>query len=469
MKYTFVMLLLVVTLAMYSIQLEGIGFGVTQDEAKANALKDLAGLIESNVKTEISRVAEQVNHDTKNTYSEYVKSDVNVKTDLPIMGATFQITKNKTKEYPFSAKASFDTDKSIVLYKEKLKEIGVEVESLLKNIEKSTNDIKLKLLNELMTLVTSYQKYRLVSVYLAISEIPDMSLTKSDVLTMISGYQNNCDSIEKGALLIAEDFKEYKGVFIYPATPANSNEVTQFSKMLNDYLSLKMSDHQLYSDAKYYLRSNYDILNDGIHMVSQLFDKENNIIKSRITRFLPASYINVAYKPEHVAMSSLLNNAVSSSDMKIELTTNKGKTNLLFIEGEEIELLAKVNRSGFIYFAGYVLHNAKEFSYLLELNEAKNNRKFIVFVNDDDVNKWISLGKFQVSSPFGVESLQAIASTKDLIDSIPDAIFDSESGYYVINGGTPEKILVNTRGLKPKETKVIKNAETSLMFTTYSK
>ena len=141
MKYTFVMLLLVVTLAMYSIQLEGIGFGVTQDEAKANALKDLAGLIESNVKTEISRVAEQVNHDTKNTYSEYVKSDVNVKTDLPIMGATFQITKNKTKEYPFSAKASFDTDKSIVLYKEKLKEIGVEVESLLKNIEKSTNPL----------------------------------------------------------------------------------------------------------------------------------------------------------------------------------------------------------------------------------------------------------------------------------------------------------------------------------------
>ena len=106
---------------------------------------------------------------------------------------------------------------------------------------------------------------------------------------------------------------------------------------------------------------------------------------------------------------------------------------------------------------------------MVDLTDASGKRKFIYYVAADDVNKWVSLGEFEAASPFGVESIQLIASEKDLIDKLPHHQYDHETEYHVIATNIEEGVSLtrSTRGLKKKEnTQVAESAETVLMFTT---
>jgi hypothetical protein len=87
-----------------------------------------------------------------------------------------------------------------------------------------------------------------------------------------------------------------------------------------------------------------------------------------------------------------------------------------------------------------------------------------MFINADDANHWISLGTFTVEEPFGVESLQIIASNKK-ITTLPKTKYDEDSGYYIISKNI-NKTLMATRGLKKKKSKKIEISEDVLSFTT---
>ena len=57
---------------------------------------------------------------------------------------------------------------------------------------------------------------------------------------------------------------------------------------------------------------------------------------------------------------------------------------------------------------------------MLELEEeARAPRRFVQFVNADGVNRWISLGEFEIYPPLGLEHLQVIASKEDLVWRLP--------------------------------------------------
>ena len=111
-----------------------------------------------------------------------------------------------------------------------------------------------------------------------------------------------------------------------------------------------------------------------------------------------------------------------------------------------------VYEKGYVYFTGQI----------------RGGRKFIRYVNIDDVNKWISLGRFEIVAPFGVESLQLIASSKDLIDRLPSCGYDNETQLYVVSRD-PSKAVLNTRAIKKKISKKVKSAEAVLLFTTMKK
>jgi len=123
-------------------------------------------------------------------------------------------------------------------------------------------------------------------------------------------------------------------------------------------------------------------------------------------------------------------------------------------------------RSGYFYLVGHTKTRGVEKSYLLDLQDAPGNRKFINYVNADDANRWISLGEFEVQPPFGIESLQIIASSKDLVDAVPNTSFDGS--YYLISNNLKEGVAL-TRGLvkKKKKAEKLKPAEAVLMFSTF--
>jgi hypothetical protein len=201
-----------------------------------------------------------------------------------------------------------------------------------------------------------------------------------------------------------------------------------------------------------------------------LLDNVGNTLQTRLVTLSPDSYKGLQVKPATIDFDRLLHEGIAvSNDFRVQITTNRGNENVLFNDKEEVELLVKVSRPGYFFVVGHVVKKDENSSYLLELGHADNDRRFIRYVNADDVNKWLSIGKFEVTAPFGVESLQVLASKDDPIDRLPTHLLDSKSELYV-TAGSAEQSIINTRALKPKRTVDDKayQAETVLMFTTMS-
>ena len=108
---------------------------------------------------------------------------------------------------------------------------------------------------------------------------------------------------------------------------------------------------------------------------------------------------------------------------------------------------------------------------MLELEEkARAPRRFVQFVNSNDINCWISLGEFETYPPLGLEHLQVIASKEDLVWRLAKHRFDEESEFYLV-GKDPKVGLVKPQAYKgPKKKKLRKyNAEAVLTYTSLAK
>ena len=104
---------------------------------------------------------------------------------------------------------------------------------------------------------------------------------------------------------------------------------------------------------------------------------------------------------------------------------------------------------------------------MLDLEEeARATRRFVQFVNANDINCFISLGEFEIYPPLGLEHLQVIASKEDLIWRLPKYRFNEESEFYLV-GKYPKNGLVKIQAaVRPKKKKSQKyNAEAVLTYT----
>ena len=130
-----------------------------------------------------------------------------------------------------------------------------------------------------------------------------------------------------------------------------------------------------------------------------------------------------------------------------------------------MRILYQAESTWIFLFIGHTKSTQDEKSYLLDLQDAPGNRKFIQYVNADDANRWIALGEFQIEPPFGIESLQVVAMKQDPLTAIPNTKYDGN--YYTISNDISEGV-AKTRGLVKKKKKVdkVKPAEAVLMFTT---
>ncbi len=138
-----------------------------------------------------------------------------------------------------------------------------------------------------------------------------------------------------------------------------------------------------------------------------------------------------------------------------------------FLENSDLIFYVKLNKPGYFYIVGHTFAGEEPFSYLLELaEEASVPRRFVQFVNADDVNRWISLGEFEIYPPLGLEHLQVIASKEDLVERLPKYRFDEESEFYLV-GKDPRDGLVKTRAAKRPKKKKPENygAEAVLTYT----
>ncbi len=456
MKKTAVIIISLLLLSNVAIaeRLSGSGFGETKKEAKKEALADLSQTIKVEVRSEFKSVITQKNQGV----DELKTKAIHLKSDLPILGADYDELTSK-KGYMVDAVLHFSKVKLYELELKKIKDI------ISKNIAQynkaTTNAGKVAFLRTILTNIDQYYKYRIVAQLMHSKNIPEIKVTATEIKNRLTKLEKKADTINFGAKVLTRGIKKRK-IYVYPPTTGNSSEITQFGSSVKDYLSKYLNTVSNPAAASYFLAGEYRLLKTGIELTSHLLDRKGNTIQTAVTFFLPSAYKGYKIKPVTLDFEKLLKSGyIVSGDFKADIKTEKGKRDLLYKKGDSMRLFVKMNKPGYFYF---IVHNLKKkkYSYLVNFNDEPGNRKFVYYVNGDYVNKWVELGEFSVVAPFGVETLQLFASTKDIIDSLPASFYDNKTELYKL-GSKPKKALIATRGLIMK--KKTATTEASLVFT----
>jgi hypothetical protein len=439
--------------------ISGVGFAQTNKQAKKEALADLSQVIKSEVRSSFVSKTKTKGRDA----SSSSESNIKISSNLPILGASFSFT---DRELEVEAKVKLSPAKVNKLYVKKLKNLNQEIKSLIKEIEITNSaSIKLLLYMDIYSLLKEYDRYESVAVVLGADLPKRPTITKSKVKLELRVLNSNIDSLEMASKILAQSFRE-QDIYIYPPLMQNNTTVAEFGSVFLKELKTMINYAKKPRDAKYILVGEYTLLSDSMILNYELLSKKTNeVLSSRTINISSKAYKHLNTKPKNIDFDALLNSGViSSSSLKVSLNSNRGSENLLFRDGEDVELFVKLNKMGYLYIVGYTQTENTKMSYLLELQEGSGKSKFIKFINADDASKWISLGEFSVEEPFGVESLQVIASNKK-IKRVPDAKYDEESGYYIISKDM-EKALSQTRGIKKKVSKKVELSEDVMSFTT---
>ncbi|MDF1881652.1 hypothetical protein JHD50_10115 [Sulfurimonas sp. MAG313] len=464
MKSIFVLVMVLSQIA-WGLEFQGTGFGKDMKEAKYEALADLSQSIKSEVHSSF------ISHkqETKNSAQSFTQADIKVSSNLPILGAQFELFEN---EGIIEALVRLPLPQTKILYTQKLQSLYKEIQDL--NTESKVNtksEYKEKILKVLLNRLKEYDRYRSVALVLGLNEMQNPEVNKAFVEVSLLALEDKVDTLDKGINIIAKEFIKYKNIYLYPPKQSQSHEVTPFAKSIKMKLQASLSTSLSPSSADYWLIGEYSESDKGIVLSYTLVDvnKRENIAANTVS-FPLGTYKGLRTKPSSLSFDKLLHEGIAlSNDFKVAVSTNKGTEDLLFLKDEEIDLTIKLNKMGYYYIVGYTQNKSQKRAYLLELEDAPGNAKFIKFVNADDANKWINLGSFVIEEPFGIESIQVIASNKK-IKILPKHYYDEKSGYFFV-GQDMKKGLASTRGLirkKDKDKQVLK-AEAVLTFTTMKK
>lgn len=454
MKYIFLTLLLFIFLNKICLsQVLGTGFGITQDDARKEALADISSQISVQIKVTSETKIKEI---TGTGYSEDYTRQLITRTELPILGAKLDYQKKKGG---VQCNAIIDKN-SVKLYEKELNSKIAEAQKLME-----LND--LNSISSLMSLSEEFIKYKIVLVHLGGELSSNFPITNAELQTQFekkAGSLTSLTDFEKIAKLIFTD----EVYFVFPAEVDNSKEITPFASIVRERLHSVLKTTSSIENATFKLIGVYTILDNSIDLTYRAVDSNGTTTKSASFRFESSAYDGIKYKPETVGIEKLIQQGlVLTNDIRPEIKTTKGKTNLLFKGGEQIELMVKLNRPGYLYLIAHTNNEEGKFSYLVPINGSETKRDFVLFINADDANKWISLGAFDVVPPYGTEIVQVFASSSDLVDSVPD--FYIENDYPVI-GKKAEEVVVKTRGIiKSKKKKEVEGGETVLTFTTISK
>ena len=458
----FVFFLLNLAMPSYGEVLSGKGWGKTFTEAKKEALSDLSTTIQVQVESRFSSMESE-------SHGKAVidaKSVINLTSDLPILGAVFKEFRDKSGIW---VTAFLKAAKAGPLYTARLQEIKKNMAEALMAAKKAVSKAdQHHALTTSLPLFEQYSRHKFVAVCLGVGSIPELPATESDLHHRILALEKAADSIDFAAQLIIKELDPtLTNIYVYPPMMRESHEVTPFAAVVRDRIANRLNAVDSPDRADYLLTGRYEKTAQGIDLAYTMYKLTGNAISGAVVRLTQGAFSDYDTEPKSITLDKLLHQGLAvSNDFHVDLTTNYGKEDLLFLKGQEIEFLVKSNRPAFFYLCGHVDKGKDQrYSYLLDLQEAEGVRRFVRFINADDTNKWISLGKFEVTPPFGVETLQIIAATSDLAENLPPAKLDPNTELYLI-AHTPEEGVKTTRAFKRKQMEKSATTEAVLMATT---
>ena len=430
-------------------------------DARRQALSELAQSLYVQVKAETSST---VRSDGR---SEGVSS-LKTSTDLPLMGVEVVCDSQGAMS---RCQAQLSRNSSLPAYAQQWKKVQAQFSELNGLLQRAQPLDQHMLLTQMRTALLQMDQIELVIAALGESSAArSQAMTLAEVDAKLRQQESAVLSMEVAAQLVAQSLKD-GDVYIHPPIPMGSHEVTPFGRHMRDLLASRLSTVESPERAQSQLKAEYELGPTGMRLAFRQVDPSGTVLVTRLLSLQASAYKAWPAKPQTLDFDRLLHEGlVVGGDFKAQLATSKGSNSLLFQRGETIEVLVKLNKPGHFYAVGHVVQGARSYSYLLELGTGQMGRRFVQYVNADDVNKWISLGQFEASAPFGVESLQLIASQDDPVSRLPQYQLDVKSGFYRLMGNAKQGVL-QTRALKPKAQAASApyQAESVLMFTTMDK
>lgn len=438
-----------------AILLTGEGYDVTREGAKKKALAALSEALQVEVKSET---------DISQSTETGVQASTRVQTlsELPLLGVDFTFS-NKSNGDQFCS-GMLDSRKVTKLYKEKLSLIATSINSMQKQLKTSTATAKYQVLSDMLAKLDQYSKYQLVARLIGVKNIPSVSVTVSQVKSQMLSIEAAAPSLDLAAKLLTRDLLD-EHLFVYAAMPQDSQQATELSRLLRDKIMSRVRTYEDRKHASHSLKGHYEIHKNSISVTYRLVNDFGETEATRVVKLAKSAYKGIEYKPKSISFDKLLHNGyLVSNKFHAEINTNRGKSDLLFTKGEDIEIFIRLNHAGYLYIAAH--NTTDKSSYLMDLTDAAGDRKFIKYVNADQANRWISLGKFEVVAPYGVENLQLISSDKDLVNDLPDTVFNRKNELYMMVEKTVQENVVKTRGLKRKKAKKALTSEATMTITT---
>ena len=199
---------------------------------------------------------------------------------------------------------------------------------------------------------------------------------------------------------------------------------------------------------------------DDIHVLANVRETESGQIVAASETSIPSAVMQQEgfallpdnYESAMADLKALENNKGDNRGLQLEAWTNRGKENLVFAEGEILEVSLQVNLPSYIR----IIYHLKDGRRVLLVNSH--------YINERDVNKpYILPYQFECVPPFGIENMQIIAQSEPferaetkMVDEMPILTEDLE------------KFLSKTRGFKIKKQEA-QQTEEVLTITTMRK
>jgi len=463
--YLAVLCLMLSIMQLCAVTLSATGFGDSPEQAKANALNELSSRIYVKVQSTLIDINSEESYNIKQHSYAKIFKEITLESNLPIMGAEYSAPIKQHGQY--SITTSLNSETALPLYEAKQKDLIKEMQIAKTAISGTqSTEVSYQQLLAAKALLESYTIINLIYTALGGKLEQEAPFTENEISNAIAKLQQAYDDLQFALKSAAHSFSTFKNVYPYYSSVYPSDEVTQFSRLVQSTLANLVNSVSEPQKANYYLTSSYEIMADKLVLNLRLIDKNGSLKAGSVLNLNPPAYRNTDYLPKSLDIAKAITmKELITSDLSIELSTLQGKNILLYTAGQEVKLMVKANQPCQFYIASHV-HQAddKVYSYLLELYpNAANDARFIYNIPAENCNRWIMLSDFVAKEPFGVEILHIIATTGEIEKMIPSTKIDKETGLYKLSD-KPREAIVAMRGLTPKA-KGTETAESNLTLT----
>jgi len=450
-----------------------VGTGLTESEARIDALAALSGILYSKVSSTIEtkeKVNEIAGIEVANTssFSEHTL----VSTDLPILGASYALLPKtiydmNRKAYLKQVEALMVGSVSLPLYESELARLASFIGSAGDTQQTGVDSLAQEAsLLKLLDAYLEFERLSYVARALGSSTIPTLPQTRYSIETQLRQMEKVVDSYAKAARNLTKGVDK-TGVYVYPAKLNNSGGVTEFAEQLAFSMGEALGAKAV-SDPKrahHFLFGSYTLVDDGksgMYVTYRLEDQGANVVSTTTVELPPSVYQGQRFIPVAYDFQKQLERGDSvDTGFSVDIRMNGMKDYLSFHRGDELTIEVRASEPCYFYVVGYVFNELDEkFAYLFPLSlDANGKDMFVRRVSPEDVNRWIIINPvyrgnvmpIEVIEPFGVEMLQVYASTeKDyqkFLDTVPG--FKITRDYYLVSNN-PEEGLQLTRALNIK-------------------